>query len=56
MIRLALLICLLPVVGLFAETPAILNASDDRAIQLALRALKMTERDLAFQKTNVESE
>ena len=56
MIRLALLICLLPVVGLFAETPAAFDATDDRALQLALRALKMTETDLGFQKTNVESE
>ena len=56
MIRLALIMCVLPVVSLFAETPAALNATDERAIQLALRALKMTERDLSFQKTNVESE
>ena len=56
MIRLALLICLLPVISLFAETPVAIDTTDERTIQLALRALKMTERDLAFQKTNVESE
>jgi len=56
MFRLALLIYLLPVIGLFAETPVAIDTTDEHAIQLALRALKMTERDLAFQKTNVESE
>lgn len=38
------------------ETPAVLDAADEHALQLALRALKMTERDLGFSKTNVESE
>lgn len=32
------------------------GAPDERAVQLALRALKMSEHDLSFSKTNVESE
>lgn len=32
------------------------SGEDPTALDMALRALKMTERDLAFQKTNVESE
>ena len=54
--RLLLLVALLAPAWLHAETPVALDASDERAIQLGLRALKMTERDLAFQKTNVEAE
>ena len=39
-----------------AETPLVFDTTDERAIDLALRAIKMTERDLSFSKTNVESE
>ncbi|MGD1018540.1 MAG: HEAT repeat domain-containing protein [Verrucomicrobiia bacterium] len=38
------------------ETPPALDARDEQAIEMALRAIKMTPRDLSFQKTNVESE
>ena len=55
-VRLLLLFALLAPAWLHAESPVALDDQDDRAIQLALRALKMTERDLAFQKTNVEAE
>lgn len=43
------------VVNTFAAEPA-LDATDQRAIELALRAIKMSEQDLSFSKTNVESE
>jgi hypothetical protein len=43
------------VVNLSATEPA-LDANDQGAINLALCAIKMTERDLSFSKTNVESE
>jgi HEAT repeat protein len=39
-----------------AELPPALDATDEHAIELALRALKMTPHDLSFSKTNVESE
>jgi HEAT repeat protein len=32
------------------------DSTDEHALQLALRAIKMTERDLGFSKTNVEAE
>ncbi|MEI6084482.1 MAG: hypothetical protein WCS70_09295, partial [Verrucomicrobiota bacterium] len=51
----ALLLTLCPLC-LCGEIPPALDSADERAIQLALRALKMTERDLGFSKTNVESE
>ena len=38
-----------------AAEPA-LDATDERAIELALRAIKMSKHDLSFSKTNVESE
>ena len=39
-----------------AETPPAFDATDQHALRLALRAIKMTEPDLSFSKTNVESE
>jgi HEAT repeat protein len=39
-----------------AEVAPALDGRDERAIEMALRAIKMTPQDLAFQKTNVESE
>lgn len=39
-----------------AELPPALDARDEQAIEMALRAIKMTPHDLSFQKTNVESE
>jgi len=39
-----------------AEVPPALDARDEQAIEMALRAIKMTPHDLSFQKTNVESE
>lgn len=39
-----------------AESPSALDATDEHYIELALRALKMTEHDLSFAKTNAESE
>ncbi len=39
-----------------AESSAPLDTTDEHAIELALRALKMTTPDLSFMKTNVESE
>ncbi len=42
-------------VNSFAAEPA-LDATDQRAIELALRTIKMSEHDLSFSKTNVESE
>ncbi len=41
---------------ILAVQSAALDTADQRAIQRALRALKMTEHDLSFSKTNVESE
>jgi hypothetical protein len=41
---------------LAAEMPPALDTTDESAIDLALRAIKMTERDLSFSKTNAESE
>lgn len=38
------------------EVPPALDARDERAIETALSAIKMTPHDLSFQKTNVESE
>lgn len=38
------------------ETPSALDATDEHAIELALRGIKMTPHDLSFSKTNVESE
>jgi len=38
------------------ETPPALDSTDEHAIELALRALKMTPQDLSFSKTNAESE
>jgi HEAT repeat protein len=38
------------------ELPPALDTADEHAIELALRALKMTPHDLSFSKTNVESE
>ena len=52
---LLLLACLVPAL-LHADIPAAFDAGDEKALQLALRAIKMTEADLGFQKTNVESE
>jgi hypothetical protein len=43
------------VVNSSASEPA-LDATDQRAIELALRAIKMSQHDLSFSKTNVESE
>ena len=54
--RLFLLAVLLVPVVIRAEVPAPFDAADAHALQLALRAIKMTERDLGFQKTNVEAE
>ena len=54
--RLLLLVALLAPAWLHAAPPVAFDTTDERALQLALRTLKMTERDLAFQKTNVESE
>ena len=51
-----LLVALLAPAWLQAEVPAAFDATDAQALQLALRAIKMTERDLGFQKTNVEAE
>ncbi len=39
-----------------AETPPAFDSMDEHALELALRALKMTPADLSFIKTNVESE
>jgi hypothetical protein len=39
-----------------AGVPPPLDATDEHAIELALRAIKMTPHDLSFSKTNVESE
>ena len=57
-IRIAVAFCLLALFPSFlrAETPPALDAADERAIELALRAIKMTPHDLSFSKTNVESE
>jgi HEAT repeat protein len=38
------------------QVPAALDARDEQAMEMALRAIKMTPHDLSFQKTNVESE
>jgi len=38
------------------ETPPLLDEDAQHAIELGLRAIKMTKRDLGFQKTNVQSE
>jgi len=38
------------------EIAPALDTRDQRAIEMALRGIKMTTEDLAFQKTNVESE
>ena len=38
------------------ETPLPLDGADAHAIELALRAIKMTPQDLSFSKTNAESE
>ena len=38
------------------ETPPALDSTDEHAIELALRSLKMTPNELSFIKTNVESE
>jgi hypothetical protein len=43
------------VVNLSATEPAF-DITDQRSIDLALRAIKMSERDLSFSKTNVDSE
>src|SRR5437870_4511775 len=43
------------VVNSSAAEPA-LDTTDERYIQVALRALKMSEHDLSFSKTNVEAE
>jgi len=57
MIRRALLfVALLTPLVLQAEVPTAFDAADAHALRLALRALKMTEHDLGFQKTNVEAE
>jgi hypothetical protein len=50
--RRTLLLIALLATSVHAE-PA-LTATDEHAIDLALRAIKMTEHDLAFSKTNVE--
>ena len=54
--RVLLFVALLTPLVLHAEIPAAFDATDAQALRLALRALKMTERDLGFQKTNVEAE
>ncbi|MCG3149665.1 MAG: hypothetical protein PCFJNLEI_03130 [Verrucomicrobiae bacterium] len=41
---------------LCGSSPHALDSTDERAIELALRAIKMSEHDLGFSKTNVESE
>jgi len=43
-------------VTLAGELPPALDDVDEHSIDLALRALKMTEHDLSFSKTNAESE
>ena len=54
--RASLFVALLTPLVLHAEIPAAFDAADAHALQLALRSLKMTVRDLGFQKTNVEAE
>jgi HEAT repeat protein len=57
-IRIAAFFCLLASCPswLRGEVPPALDARDEQAIEMALRAIKMTPHDLSFQKTNVESE
>ena len=38
------------------ETPPAFDSTDEHALELALRAIKMTPTDLSFSKTNAESE
>ncbi len=38
------------------ETPPAFDSTDEHALELALRAIKMTPADLSFTKTNAESE
>ena len=54
--RVLLFLALLIPLELQAEESAAFDATDAHALQLALRALMMTECDLGFQKTNVEAE
>ncbi len=53
-----IVVCLLALCPswLRGESLPALGATDEHAIDLALRALKMTPHDLSFSKTNVESE
>jgi HEAT repeat protein len=57
-IRIILAICFFASCSslLHGETPPPLDSTDEHAIELALRALKMTPTDLSFMKTNAESE
>jgi hypothetical protein len=55
----AAFICLFPVFlpsCVEGQVPPALDARDEQAVEMALQAIKMTTHDLAFQKTNVESE
>jgi HEAT repeat protein len=57
-IRIVVAFCLVASYPSFLRgaTPPALDGSDEHAIELALRAIKMTPHDLSFSKTNVESE
>src|SRR6266446_3978484 len=57
-IRILIIFCLLASRPscLRGEVPPALDSADERAIELALRGIKMTTHDSTFQKTNVESE
>jgi HEAT repeat protein len=53
------LICFFPVFlpsCLDGQVPPALDARGEQAVEMALQGIKMTTHDLAFQKTNVESE
>ena len=55
----AAFICLFPVFlpsCVEGQVPPALDARGEQAVEMALQAIKMTTDDLAFQKTNVESE
>jgi len=56
--RVLLVVCFLALCPLCvrSEVPPALDARDEQAIEMAMQAIKMTPHDLAFQKTNVESE
>jgi HEAT repeat protein len=56
MVTKVLAVWLLASCAVAAQPLPVLDGADMAQIELALRALKMTERDLSFSKTNVESE